>query len=340
MSLSNESNSQASPQKKIKWYTQVFNVKWLTDTRLKDWLQQDRDNKDYSYCKCCKITLKNANKSMLLRHKESERHKRSYQIAKSSSSISRFFAKKNCAEDEQIAKSELLLAGYLAEHHIPFSHADHLLTVCKRAFPDSYIASKLSMKRTKISYVMQDGIAFHEKLEVTNICKESKFSIMVDENIDISVTQILAVVVRYFDSNKHDVVDALLDTIEVENGTAQHFYLAVKSLLKKRGIPFEIIVGFGSDNCSTMMGERSGFKKLLKDDIPSVFIMGCICHSMALCASHAVNVLPSYLETFLKDVSSYFSRSSKRKRDFMAIEQVVRVVPHKMVKLSQTRWLS
>ena len=77
-----------------------------------------------------------------------------------------------------------------------------------------------------------------------------------------------------------------------------------------------------------MMGERSGFTKLLIDNIPSVFIMGCICHSMALCASHAVNVLPSYLETFLKDVSSYFSRSSKRKRNFMAIQQVIRVVPH------------
>ena len=103
----------------------------MTDTQLKDWLQQDRDNKDYSYCKCCKITLKNANKSMLLWHKESEQHKKSYQIAKSSSSISQFFAKKNCAEDKQIAKSELLLAGYFAEHHIPFSHADHLLTLCK-----------------------------------------------------------------------------------------------------------------------------------------------------------------------------------------------------------------
>ena len=99
MSLSNESNSQASPQKKIKWHTQVFNIKWLTDTQLKDWLQQDRDNKDYSYCKCCTITLENASKSMLLRHKESERHKRSYRIAKSSSSILQFFTKKNCAEN-------------------------------------------------------------------------------------------------------------------------------------------------------------------------------------------------------------------------------------------------
>ena len=67
---------------------------------------------------------------------------------------------------------------------------------------------------------------------MTNICKESKFSIIIDESTDISVTQILAV--RYFDSNKYDIVDALLDTIEVENGRAQHLYQAVKYLLKKR----------------------------------------------------------------------------------------------------------
>ena len=89
------------------------------------------------------------------------------------------------------------------------------------------------MKRTKISHVKQDGIAFHERLEVTNICKESKFFTIIDESTDISVTQILAVVVRYFDSNKHDVVDALLDTIKVENGTAQLLCQAVKSLKKE-----------------------------------------------------------------------------------------------------------
>ena len=54
--------------------------------------------------------------------------------------------------------------------------------------------------------------------------------------------------------------------------------------------------------------------------------MGCICHSMALRASHAVNVLPFYLESFLKNVTSYFSKSSKRRRGFMAIQQAAGVV--------------
>ena len=42
----------------MKCYTQVFNVKWLTDTQLKDWIQQDRDNKDYSYSNVVRLPLK------------------------------------------------------------------------------------------------------------------------------------------------------------------------------------------------------------------------------------------------------------------------------------------
>ena len=322
----------------MRWYNQQFNNQWLKKPAFKDWLEQDTDG--YCYCKCCKVTLKNANKSILVRHKDTDKHKRNYESAKSISKISQFLSKKTSTENEQIAKSELLFVGYFAEDHIPFAHADHLLTLCKRAFSDSKIASKLSMKQTKISYIMQDGVAFHEKLEVANIHRRNKFSITIDESTDISVIQVLAVVVRYFDPSRQNVLDTLLDTITEEDGTAQGLYQAVKNLLKEKNIPFENIVGFGSDSCSSMMGQKSGFKKLLKDDIPSVFVRGCICHSMALCASHAVKVLPSYLEAFLKDVTSYFSRSSKRRRDFLAIQEAVGVVPHKMIKLAQTRWLS
>ena len=77
--------------------------------------------------------------------------------------ISHYFAKKTSKDEEQIARSKLFVAGYFAEHRIPFAHADHLLTLCKRAFPDSSLPTKLSMKQTKISYVTHDGIAFHEK---------------------------------------------------------------------------------------------------------------------------------------------------------------------------------
>ena len=196
------------------------------------------------------------------------------------------------------------------------------------------------MKKTKLSYVIQDGISYYEKSKLIEICTNQKFSILIDESKDISVSQMLAVVVRFFDTDKKDVANALLDTLCVEDGTATGLYRSVKTLLHNCGIPLNNVIGLGCDNCSSMMGVKNGFQKLLRNDIPPVFVMRCVCHSFALCASHAVSVLPSYLEVFLKDVTSYFSRSAKRQRDFLLIQEVVNAPTHKIPKLAQTRWLS
>ena len=83
-----------------------------------------------------------------------------------------------------------------------------------------------------------------------------KFFIIIDESTDISTVQVLAVVVRYFDSKKDDFVDTLLDSIIVETGTASGLYDAVKLLLRRKNILIENIIGFGSDNCSSMMGKK------------------------------------------------------------------------------------
>ena len=152
----------------------------------------------------------------------------------------------------------MIFAGYFVEHNLPFAAVDHLFDICKKALPDSNIVKNISMKRTKLSYIIQDGIAHHEKMQITDICKSNKFSIIIDESTDISVTQILAIVVRYFDNTVHDVIDSLLETIVVERGTALGLYESVKSLLQERDIPLGNIIGFGSDNCSSMMGSKNG----------------------------------------------------------------------------------
>ena len=122
----------------------------------------------------------------------------------------------------------------------------------------------------------------------------------------------MAVVVRYFDESSKDVCDALFDSLIVEDGSAQGLYTSLKAMFTEAGIPLTNIIGFGSDNCNTMLGKTGGFQAFLRTDVPNVFVLGCVCHSFALCASYAVKHLPSWLENFLKDVSAYFSRSSKR----------------------------
>ena len=50
-----------------------------------------------------------------------------------------------------------------------------------------------------------------------------KFSTIINKNTDI-----LVIVVRYFDTDKEDVVDVLLDTVAIENRSAHNPYNAAK----------------------------------------------------------------------------------------------------------------
>ena len=84
-------------------------------------------------------------------------------------------------------------------------------------------------------------------------------------------------------------------------------------LFEKHSIPPKNLIGLGVDNCATMMGKVSAFQAQLKGACPHIFVNGCICHSLALCLSHASKKLSAWIENFICDICSYFSHSSKRK---------------------------
>ena len=65
------------------------------------------------------VVLKNANKSSLQKHKDTAKYKTNYQSAKSTADIVQFIRKKPPVVDEQIPKSELIIASYFSEHKGP-----------------------------------------------------------------------------------------------------------------------------------------------------------------------------------------------------------------------------
>ena len=84
---------------------------------------------------------------------------------------------------------------------------------------------------------------------MSDICQYTNFSLIFDESTDISISQVLAIIVRYFDMKSLDVVDKLLDVVSVEDTTADGLYRAVKDVFTENNINISNVVGFGSDNC-------------------------------------------------------------------------------------------
>lgn len=101
-----------------------------------------------------------------------------------------------------------------------------------------------------------------------------------------------------------------------------------------------IFIGLAADNCSVMMGNINGVQAQFKIKVPNIFVLGCLCHSMNLCASAACLRLPSTLEDLARDIYGYFSNSPKRIMELKSFQVFVNVEPRKILKLSQTRWLS
>lgn len=89
-----------------------------------------------------------------------------------------------------------------------------------------------------------------------------------------------------------------------------------------------------------MMGDHNSLKTLLTTDIPDIYTFKCLCHSLALCASYACAKLPHEVEEFVRNIYTYFQYSFKRQSEFKSFQEFVEVKPHKLLKPSQTRWLS
>ncbi|KAK3871728.1 hypothetical protein Pcinc_023144 [Petrolisthes cinctipes] len=334
------------------WYRQTFKGEWLEDPELNTWLAPDYNDKYSGYCTVCECKLKNCNKSTIKRHLRSRKHVNNLDLKKNARPVSpegddmayrpspspEKPNKGSSKTVNKVARAEFILSRFMTDHGMPFSQAEHLATVLKKMFPDSKIARSMSVKRTN-SHVMQESIAHEERDMITKICKENRFSlIVVEESLDIPVSQTLALMVRYFDKKRVMITDALLDVVEVDNASPERFYFVVKEMLIDKEIPFQNILGFASDNSSTLLGENDGFQVHLLNDFPNVFILGCVCHSLVLCARIASKELSPWLDSFFEEFCSYFATRTKMPSQFHELQEISQSIKRKPTTISHTEW--
>ena len=132
-----------------------------------------------------------------------------------------------------------------------------------------------------------------------------------------------------------------LDMPVVNIGTADNLFQALKSSLEKHGLSFEKAVAFMSDTTNVMKGARSGVQKLMKNEIPTLYDVGCICHLADLTVKAGLKALPVDIDQLFVDVFYYFHHSSKRKQQFVDLWcSIFSTEPEIILKHCPTRWLS
>lgn len=323
---------------KKKPYTPKYRKEWEKDIDLKKWLTSSEKSNYYCHCKFCFDDYLGGI-SAVRKHSQSEKHK------KNASSVSTRIdhlplvlkVKDNKFKTKE---AELRIAMFIVEHNIALRTSDHLVQLIKHINPESEIVQNIFSNRTKSIMLVNNVIGSCAFDDLISRMKTNCFSILIDESTDKSAIKHLAIVVRMMAKDQFIIKDEFGSLSEISNATAQSVFDAIMKFFKDNDIPYKNnLIGFGSDGAKVMFGSKHSVKTLLEKEIPGLFVLKCVCHSMALCASYAAEKIPNSVEDMVRDIYTYMKMSFKRQTEYKEFQVFVETKPHKILQVCQTRWL-
>ncbi|CAG5050136.1 unnamed protein product [Parnassius apollo] len=178
---------------KKKHYTQHYRSEWENNEEFKHWLRPVPGDSSKAFCNYCRSEMY-AKLNDLKKHLETKKHKKHCQLLSQNKQLTfSATATKIC---KGCSRAECTLVLYIAEHSSIF-HIDHLTDVCKQCLKDSKSTIDIKLHRTKCTQIINDILAPHFKKELRSDISDQKYSLLLDESTDISVTKYLGIVVRY-----------------------------------------------------------------------------------------------------------------------------------------------
>lgn len=228
---------------------------------------------------------------------------------------------------------------FIVQFNLPFMLIESLVQLQVIA-PDSKIAKAIKIGKTKATETLNDNIYSEFKNSTSNLLENQPFSVIIDESTDISTKKCLAVIARFYNKAKFLVEDRYLGMVQLEKFDSKSIFDAIVNLLAKYNLPIKNLIGFAADNASVMMGVQSGVKARLLKENANLYSIGCISHSLHLCASSASKALPIAVEKLVRNVYNFFSNSCLRQIEFKELQLLFQTKVHKILKTSSTRWLA
>lgn len=316
---------------------------WLEIAGFKDWLVLP-ENRRTTGCKVCNITFKTAKKSSLVEHARSAKHYKKLEMSEPPP-IELFdnIPDKNFTNKRDITRAELQIIGVLNLLNIAFKVFPAILCLLKIVDPCGFW-DLLCLGATKTRDVCVKVIGKYQKIRLTKIIREQKFSICIDEATDVSKNKALTIVVRYLDPCKLSIKNAVWEMAQVfvkkeaADGGAERIFQIIKDSFENHNVPLNNIISVCFDGCSTMTGWKNGLKAKLQKTVKNIICVTCPAHKTHLVAKHAMTMLPKEIQDFVTKVYTMMN-SSNVHHDFANIQDALLLPSHKIFRWIKVRWL-
>ena len=127
--------------------------------------------------------------------------------------------------DQKVVKTKLFFSGFLVEHDLPVTTADHSAKLFRNMFPDSKIVSKYRCGYTKTTHMLAGVVS----KQITSDLKEELlltplYGLATDGSSDEDDI-LLPISVRHVDKDSGLIATSLLDILNINSGsTARQMY--------------------------------------------------------------------------------------------------------------------
>ena len=153
-----EHNSEPTPTKK-KEYCVKFKDSYCNKFKL---IHKAKNGENFGLCAVCgsDFSVAHGGENDINRHKNTSNHKVYVDVAQRQRKLTDFDASSVTANlCQKVMKAELLFSGFLIEHNLPLSTADHAAKLFRNMFPDSKIVNKYRCGRKKTTHLLTGIVA-------------------------------------------------------------------------------------------------------------------------------------------------------------------------------------
>jgi len=181
---------------------QKFCTEWLKEKIFYDWLQENKNDPEKAYCKICLSEIR-AKKADLISHSNTAKHLNSLKVVRThpqgSINFKPIYLKSH--------HTQAAMALFVSTHSAILS-IDHLGELCTNYFPENYF----KLHRTKCSAIIMNVLAPFFITKLKNDIRFSKYSLLLDESTDISVSKYLGIAVNYFSKSLNKIMTTFFCT--------------------------------------------------------------------------------------------------------------------------------
>lgn len=283
----------------------------------------------------------------MLENMQRLKHKSAVVERKSTRSLSsQWSTAKPSADGDRTVAAKVYFTGFLVEHNLPITTADHAGKLLQKMFLDSKIAASYHCGRTKTTHIINGAIA-PECLNVvkSKLSEDPCFCLATGASSDES-NKCLPILIRHVDGLTGLIRTSLLDMPDITAGDTSTLFNTCEVTLVEAGLKWEHRMAYSSDNASAMVSRHNSLlpqiKQKQKDEGYRQLVLGfgCPCHLCHLWVQKGANTLSVKVEDIIIDLYYHYEKRGKRKAELCSSTQFTDSEVRKVLKHVSTRWLS